>query len=231
MQVCEYRYNMYSCFMQIPQGTVRSLALKPILLDEEDDDEEDDVINTEAAQDMAYNERDEGDTSTTGRQLGGPGADSTATSLFTATMDEDNLGGKSVASGRSLSLWSSLGGESAAASKKVTSELGNDGGNGRPEGTLWSKLTTIMTFGRLRAQVAPTPGGNAKHLVRSNDAAIWLVSVGGMCLVGITCLQAYSYMVLYFHENKSSILWTALVLLLWSCLSYEQPMSLTLSFY
>ena len=173
MQVCEYRFNMYSCFMQIPQGTVRSLALKPILLDEEDDDEEDDVINTEAAQDMAYNERDEGDTSNAGRQLGGPGADSNATSLFTATMDEDNQGGKSVASGRSLSMWSSLGSESAAASKKVTSELGNEG---RPEGTLWSKLTTIVTFGRLRAQVAPAPGGNTKSLVRSNDAAIWLVS-------------------------------------------------------
>ena len=44
LQVTHQRYLMYSCFIQIPQATIRSLALRPIGLNDEDDDE--DAIQT-----------------------------------------------------------------------------------------------------------------------------------------------------------------------------------------
>jgi hypothetical protein len=35
------RYDMYSCFMQVPQTTIKRLATKPIGLDEDDEDDDD----------------------------------------------------------------------------------------------------------------------------------------------------------------------------------------------
>ena len=135
-QVAAYRYNMYSCFMQIPQGTVRTLALKPINLDEDDDDDDDAVDGQDPAL-LAENAKVEenNEANNNNRALVGVGAESNATSFF-----------MSQPQGKSSSIW--------------------------------SQVAAIATFGRLRAQVAPAPMAGSKRLLqRSNNAAVWLVSV------------------------------------------------------
>ena len=175
-QVAAYRYNMYSCFMQIPQGTVRTLALKPINLDEDDDDDDDAVDGQDPAL-LAENAKVEenNEANNNNRALVGVGAESNATSFFMSAMDDDGKGGGEAAGGnsvRSLKPWSSLG--SAAAGGTQSEE-------GQPQGkssSIWSQVAAIATFGRLRAQVAPAPMAGSKRLLqRSNNAAVWLVSV------------------------------------------------------
>jgi hypothetical protein len=85
---------------------------------------------------------------------------------------------------RSLAPWASLGGQSAASgseigqmSTKSAGGVGADGSN-RPGRSLWSAVASIVTLNRLGSRVAPAPSavpGSKKSLLRSNDAATWLV--------------------------------------------------------
>ena len=169
---------MYSCFMLIPQGTVRSLALKPILLDEEDDEEEEDAFGTDGAM-VDKGGDDQGDANNQeagGAEFGASGP----------TNDEDKewLAMYGDVGARSLAPWASLGGQSAASgseigqmSTKSAGGVGVDGSN-RPGRSLWSAVTSIVTLNRLGSRVAPAPSavpGSKKSLLRSNDAATWLV--------------------------------------------------------
>ena len=173
--------------MQIPQGTVRTLALKPINLDEDDDDDEDvtdgqdpTLLENNNNNGTAGEDGDQGNQQGN-RTLGGVGGDSNATSMFMSAMDDEGVRGGGNGN-RSLKPWASLGGESTMsgtgqASVRRGGNFDDDEDDGRPRGSIWSKMAAIATFGRVRARVSPAPmAGSKRMLQRSNDAAIWLVS-------------------------------------------------------
>ena len=59
-RVSDQRYDMYNCFMQIPIGTVRSLATRPINLEDEEDEDEDAAENAPAEQETQNKEEEGG---------------------------------------------------------------------------------------------------------------------------------------------------------------------------
>lgn len=149
-QVAEYRYNMYSCFMQIPQGTVRTLALKPINLDEDDDDEEDgdgtDPATMAEHPDRASGAAGDGEGGAGGgRSLGGVGAESNATSIFMSAVDGDAHGGGA----RSMKQWDSMGGKSLSGDGMTFDQMDE------PKPSIWSRLKNFAMSGRLGNQVGP----------------------------------------------------------------------------
>ena len=137
----------YSCFMQIPQATVRSLAQRPISLDDdEDDDDGDGIAAVDAAAAAAAQAEAEA------------GADSFR-NPYDASFAASSMGGASGAYGavsnrKGLSRSRSkrdMDDDADGASRSAAHNTGEDQHSGP---SFWTRVyETLITCGRRRAQV------------------------------------------------------------------------------
>ena len=167
-RVSEQRYNMYNCFMQIPIATVRTLATRPINLEDEEDEEDDTPENPSAEQEAQNKEADvEGAKS---GQYGGKSfgksfqykSDDNADPFFEGGRDDHNHEHrvKHTFFSRTLSILSF--------------------GRFKPR------------------KVAPAPGASKRQLQKSNYAAFWIVwpfAIWGLVVIimnGVNWSQLYT---------------------------------------
>ena len=161
--------------MQIPHATVRSLAQRPITLEDDEDEDDDGIAAVDAAAAAAVQAAADAE----GQDFKQSFAES-----FAAT--DTYASSKSFVRSRSR-----RGVEDGAGSAKArgTTSYGPNQGDDDPSGpTLWTRVSSLFTLGRGRAKVSPSDsirGGHSRRVIqRSNRAAIWLVSESPHC----TCL-------------------------------------------
>ena len=158
--------------MQIPPATVRSLAQRPITLDDDEEEEEESGAGLQQAA-----EAEDGD----GGNAAGGMAMSSASNPYDAS---GSMVGKKLPRSRSgrQSTSNLFGPAEDGAGKSLRRDNGG-ADNPDDESTVTSRwmqwLVSIASFGRRRAQVVPSAGGNSgkRTLKQSNNAAMRLVSI------------------------------------------------------
>ena len=138
----------YSCFMQIPQATVRSLAQRPISLDDDEDDDDGEGV---AAVDAAAAAAAQAEAEANAESFKNPYDASFAASSMGASA---YLGASRKGLARSRSkrgMDDDVDGAKSAAARSGDNAGGEDEHSGP---SFWTRIYTLLTCGRRRAKVS-----------------------------------------------------------------------------